>query len=379
MVISVILLFKVVDFGDTGNYVYYLTVVIIYFLSYMLWMTPYTALGSEMTLDYDERTRLRTPATIFQGIGNIVGMSLPMGTIAFMIGMGVSDTQAWNYFAIILGVVCLISVLITWRTTKGKELPAEVVFSETTDKNPVKSYLRFLTLKPIWWMIGIGLLFFVGYTVYQSGLTYYVLYCTGMTEAQMSTAMFINIFIGVILTILISYATKRLDKKTMLGICFLISAAGMVATNIIGISSMTGLVILFALFNVGNVAYWLLVYPIQYDVAEVYDYKYGDRKEASVYTLMALLGSLSASLGVQVLTRSLAAVGYDMNAMEQSADVISGISMIILLIPAGAFTVAAVCCFMFPISRRKYEILMEQKTRKQQGMEVDESQLKGII
>lgn len=379
MSLSSVLLFTAVDFGETGNYVYYLVACVVFFVSYMLWMTPYTALGSELTLDYDERTKLRTPATIFQNIGNIAGMSLPMAAVAFFASAGFSDAGAWRLFTIILTAVCLVSILITWRVTRGKELPADEVFTENTDRNPVKSYLRILRLKPFWWAVGYSVLFYVGYTVYQSGLTYYVLYCAGMSEAMMSTAMMINIFIGIVMAIIISKFAQFTDKRICMAVCFLAAAAGMIAFNFIGVSSMAGLVILMFFFNIGNGAFWLLAYPIQYDMAEAYDYKFGGRKEASIYTLMAMLVSLSSSLGAQVLTRGLAATGYDPSLEEQSADVINGISMTVLGIPAAAFVLAAVCCFLFPITKKKYAILIEQKANKEAGRNVDESQLKRII
>lgn len=379
MAISAVMIFTAVDFGETGTYTYYLIGCVVYFLSYMLWMTPYTALGSEMTLDYDERTKLRTPATIFQNVGNIIGMSLPMATIAFFASHGAGDVGAWRYFTIILAVVSLICILITWRATKGKELPAEEVFTEKSDGNPVKSYLRILTLKPVRWLIGIALMFFIGYSVYQSGLTYYVLYCAGMTEAQMSTAMLINIFIGIVMTVVISKLAQQTDKRITMAVCFLIAALGMIVFNFMGVSSMAGLIILMIFFNIGNGAFWLLSYPIQYDVAEVYDYKYSGRKEATIYTFMALIGSLASAIGAQVLTRGLAATGYDPMLGAQSAEVIDGISMTILGIPAIAFVIAAVFCFLFPITKKKYEVLIAQKERKAQGLDVDESELKRIV
>lgn len=379
MAVSAVLIFTRVDFGAGGTYAYYLVGCVVYFLSYMLWMTPYTALGSELTADYDERTKLRTPATIFQNVGNIIGMSLPMATVAFFIGSGLSDARAWQIFTIILAAVSLISILITWRVTRGRELPAEAVFAEKGRVNPVKDYFRILKLKPILWTIGYSLLFMCGYTVYQSGLTYYVLYCAGLTEAQMSTAILINIFIGIVMTLVIARVAQYTDKRITMGACYLVAAAGMILFNFIGVESMAGLIVLMILFNIGNGGFWLLAYPIQYDVAEVYDYKYDGRKEASIYTLLALIGSLGASLGSQVLTRGLAATGYDPSLEVQSAETISGISMTMLVIPAAAFVLAAVCCFLFPITKKKYTILLEQKANKEAGREVDESQLKRII
>lgn len=109
--------------------------------------------------------------------------------------------------------------------TRGAELPAEKVFKEDGDRNPVRSYLRIFRLKPMLWLLGLTIMFFIGYTVYESGLAYYVLYCAGLSEGAMSTAMLLNIFISIVMTAIISKFTQYTDQRIAMAVCFAIAAA----------------------------------------------------------------------------------------------------------------------------------------------------------
>lgn len=378
--VTLILLFIPVNFGKTGNVIYYGACLIIYMNAYSLFMTAYTALSSEMTMDYDERTKLRTPATIFQSVGNIMGMSLPMACIAFMVGSGKSESQAWSIFVTVLSLICFVGILVSWKSTKGKELPAEVVFTGEKEENPIKTYLQMFTLKPFIVLMISATIFYIGYMVFQSGLTFYVLSCTGLAEAQMTTALLITNFVTIALALIISRLANMTDKRTAMIICFLISAIGMGVFYIIGVRSLAVLVIMLFLYSFGNGAYWLLCYPLLYDVAEVYDYKYGKRKEGTIFSLTGLLiGVIGVPLGTQVLTIALNAVGYDASLAVQSAATSNGVALVVLGIPALCFIIGALSYVFYPITKKKYEILMEQKEVKHSGETPDESQLKRIV
>lgn len=379
MFISLILLFHNFDFKGTGQYIYYFIMLIVFWVGYMTFLIPYTALGSEMTLDYDERTKLRTPATIFSCIGNIIGMSLPLTIIAKFTDMGASAEDSWSYFALLLALISVICLFISWMSTRNKELPAEEVFTENTNKNLIKNYWRILKLKPFRWIISFCVLFFFGYMIFQSGLVYYVMYCTDLTEAQMSLALLVNIFIMMGVTVIVSFIARYLDKKTALGLCFFVSATGLVIFYLIGVNSFIMLVGLLIMFSIGNGAYWLLLYPIEYDVAELIEYKYGERKEGSIISLVAFITSIAASIGTQLLTGALTIAGYDPALQAQTAETIHGISTAILCLPAAMFILAGICCILCPLSKGNYEKLMVQLKIKKSGGQVDETGLERLV
>ena len=123
--VGMILLFRPTSSSGGGAFAYYLIMLVIVWLGYGTFLGPYNAMGAELTDDYDERTKLRTPATILNCVGNIIGISLPLTMVAIFAKNGVAEGKAWNYFAIILGAACLIAILITFFTTKGRDAVPE--------------------------------------------------------------------------------------------------------------------------------------------------------------------------------------------------------------------------------------------------------------
>lgn len=377
--IGLILLFRPFELSQSGAFAFYLVVLLIVWLGYNSFLVPYNALGSELTANYDERTKLRTPAGVFNCIGNIIGISLPLTAVAFFAKRGADEGTAWSYFAIILAAACAISILITWKVTKGKELPMEVLMQEEKENNPIKTYWQILKLKPFRWIIGFVAMFAVGYIVFQSGLIYYILFYAGMSEAQMSQAMFINIFVAMATTLVISVLAVRINKKKAFAICFLISAAGMIVLYFVGVKSFAMLIVLLAVFGIGNSAYWLLIFPLIYDLSEVYEYKYGKRKEGSLLSMLAFIFTLATSLGTQVLTITMTMVGYDPSLPMQSEGTVNGIANIVFGIPVAMFILGALCCMAYPMSKKAYEKLVIQLDRKKAGESVDETGLERLV
>lgn len=272
MLIGLTLFFRPVDLSGGAQFAYYLCMFIIVNLAYGAFLVPYNALGAELTDDYDERTKLRTPATFMNCVGNIIGISLPLTVVGIFVGRGSSEGSAWNYFAIIVGAACFLALFITFMTTKGKEMPPEKLEEERKEINPLRTFWQILKMKPFKYIIAILVLFAIGYMVFQSGLVYYVLYCAGLTEAQYSTA-----------------------------------------------------------------------------------------------------------LGTQVLTLTMTAAGYDPSLTAQSEGTVSGISAIVIGIPVIVFILAAICCIIYPMSKKTFEKLMSELEKKRAGEKNDEEGLERIV
>ena len=61
LLVGLVLFFRPMEFSDSGKFAYYMAMFIIINIGYGVFLIPYNALGAELTNDYDERTKLRTP------------------------------------------------------------------------------------------------------------------------------------------------------------------------------------------------------------------------------------------------------------------------------------------------------------------------------
>lgn len=379
LLVGLALLYKpIYGMGDNGKFFYYIVFFMITYLGYGIFVVPYNALGAELTDDYDERTKLRTPATIMNGIGNIIGISLPLAGVTFLMNYVSSEGSAWNIYAIAVGVVCFIAIIITWSSTKNKELPVDSE-ADKDNANIFKAFWQIIKLRPFKWIIATVAVFGIGYTVFSSGLTYYVLYYAGLTEVQMSTAMLIYIFLGMAWTVVMSVIATKTDKKTAMAAGLIISALCTASFWLIGIHSFVMLALMLALFGIGNASFWLIIYPLMYDIAELYEYKYGERKEGALMSLYGFIFTLSTALGAQVLTITMTIVGYDPSLPQQSAETVNGIAGIVLGIPALAMVICGILSLTYPLTKKTFGNLMEQLEHKRKGEPVDESTLVRIL
>ena len=146
-----------------------------------------------------------------------------------------------------------------------------------------------------------------------------------------------------------------------------------------GVHSFAMLIVLLLIFGLGNGAYWLIIYPIVYDLAELYEYKYGKRKEGALMSLYGVIFTLSTALGTQVLTLTMTAAGYDPSLTAQSEGTVSGISAIVIGIPVIVFILAAICCIIYPMSKKTFEKLMSELEKKRAGEKNDEEGLERIV
>lgn len=378
LLIGLSFLYKTVPLSGGMLFAYYLVFFVMTYFGYATFLVPYNALGAELTNDYNERTKLRTPATFMNCVGNILGISVPMAGVAMITGMVGSEGKAWNIYAIAMGVICFIAIVISYATTKDKEMPVEEDTSIAGD-SIVKVFLQIVRLKPFKWIIAMILVFGIGYTVFSSALVYYVTYSCGLSEVQYSTAMLIWIFVGMVYTFIISFFATKTNKKFAMAVGMIISAVAMVIFYIAGIHSFGMLVLMLAFFGFANGCFWLLIYPLMYDMAEVYEYKYGARQEGAIMSLYGFLFQIATAIGTQVLTRSMVAVGFDPASAEIADSALHGIGTITMCVPVACFIIVALCCAAYPLTNNSFAHLMQQLEIKRAGGTTDETGLERII
>lgn len=378
LMIGLICAFRPLSSAGGGAFAYYTIFASLIFIGYGTFLGPYNAMGAELTDDYDERTKLRTPAAVLNCVGNIIGISLPLTAVGVFCSRGQSEGSAWSNFAIILAAICALAIFITAVTTKGRDMTSEQL-PQGNRINPVKDYINVIKLKPFKWIILICLVFGIGYMTFQSGLIYYVLFCAGLTEAQMSSAMFVNIFVSIVITVLISVLANKINKNKAMAVCWFVSALGMIMMYFVGVKSFGMLLVLLAIFGIGNGAFWLLIYPIVYDMAEVYEFKHGNRVEGTILSLYSFINAMSVSVGTQVLTRLMTAVGYDPTVPVQTAETVSGIGIIVIWVPVTAFVIGGILCLIYPVSKKAFGVLMEKLEEKRKGNEVDNAGIERLV
>lgn len=364
--IAVALLFLTVGFEGMAKNMYYLAMAIIFWTAYTAFNIPYYALGASLTLDNDERTRLSAVRQIFNYVGLFCASALPSFLIGSFIEKGYEVEDSWFYAAIILGSVITLSILITWRATRGKELIAE---EETESKGLIKEVLEVLKLKSYVLIIFAALFYMISYTLLTADILYFTSYILGVGEMGAGVLFTVVVIAGIIISALLGKVAVQFDKRTVFIACLTFTGIVMIAMKLIGITSMTSAVIYMVLYSFGSAAYWTLIYNLLYDVAEVDEFKSGKRREGVIVSYYSFFIKLGGAVAAQIAGVILEFSGYNAETMEQGESEIDAIVSLFTLYPGIFMLLCALMIVIFPITKPRYEALTEALELKKQGKE----------
>ncbi len=361
---GLILLFTVFPGSDTMQTVIYVAAGLMFWTGFGVYYTPYTALGAELTDDYNERGTLRTYARIFGIAGNFIGMVIPLYLVQFMEGCGSSEKSAWFVMGIIMAAVSCTGILTTWRMTKGRERKVVIEKKTITPVSLVREYVSILKLKPFRHMIIVLAFYMLANTFYNSSMVFFARYSIGVKDSVTSAVFLISIITNMIYTPVAGIASVRFEKKNVLASSMLISGAAGVLFFMTGIESYFGMIVYVCIYSVSYSCFWQLINAIIYDISEVGEYVFGKRLEGSISSVYSLALTVCTSVATQAFGWILK-FGY--------------IDAAFLLFPGIFLIIAAVAQFLYPLDKKAFDRLKTALEVRRAGGDPDISGLKKII
>ena len=368
LAVVMIMLFHVVGFEGNAKVAYYVIFAMLFWTAYTVFNIPYFALGGCLTVNTDERTRIRSIAQVFNFIGVFFASAVPTFLVGLFKDMGCSDANSWQYAVIIIGTIAAIVILISWNATRGYELDIEETTDSTHD-HIFKEIKEVLQLRPYLNVLLSQLLFYASYTISSASILYFTENNLGMGETQ---ASFIYTGVtagGIIVAILLGPLAVKFDKRAVYIACMFIGGIIMVAGKFIPIHTL-GVAILFsAVINIGSAGHWTLSYTLLYDVFEIDEFKNGKRREGFLMAFFSFCGKLGGAAAGTLTGFILEIAKYDASASAQSATALAAIKSLFTFWP-GIFCLAAgVVILLYPVTRERFQLMMTNLELKRQGKE----------
>ena len=364
LVIGLILLFTPVPFDGMARNVFYVIVGLMFWSGFSMYYTPYTALGAELTDDYNERSILRTIARLFGLVGNFMGMVLPLVIVNFMMDCGYAESSAWFAAAALIAVIAGVSILVTWKSTKGKELKVEQTGGKIEIRKLLAEYLHILRLKPFKHMIIVIALFIVANTFYNSSMVFFTRYSLNLEDNVTSTVFLISIIANLVYTPVMGICAVKFSKKTTLGTSMLLAGMAAVAFYFAGIRSYMMLVVFVIIYSVSYTCFWQLINAIMYDISEVGEYHFGKRLEGSIASVYGLVMTVFTSIASQI-------VGWLLK--------FGFINETFILLPGICLIGAAIAQYIYPINEKTFNKVKDAVKAKKEGTVPDLTGLDRII
>lgn len=364
LAIGLMLLFAPIPLEGAVRNAFYIVVGLMFWSGFSMYYTPYTALGAELTDDYNERSVLRTIARLFGIAGNFIGMVLPLAIVGFLTDRGVLESSAWFAVAALIAIVSGMSILVTWKSTKGKELKVENTGKKLNLKNLLSEYLQILKLKPFKHMIVVVAMFIIANTFYNSSMVFFTRYSLRLDDDITSTIFLISIIANLVYTPVMGVCAVKFSKKTALATSMMISGIAAVIFYFAGISSYLVLVVYVIIYSVSYTCFWQLINAIMYDISEVGEFQFGKRLEGSIASVYGFVFTIFTSIASQI-------VGWLLK--------FDFINETFILLPGICLIAAAIAQYIYPINEKSFNLVKLAVKNKKEGKPVDLTGLEKIL
>ncbi|NOU61959.1 MFS transporter [Marinifilum caeruleilacunae] len=348
------------------NFIYFLILSIVFFISFTIYSTPFIGLGYEMTPDYNERTRLMAVGQVF---GQFAWMIAPW----FWSLIGNPDlffkesTEGVRVLSLWVGGVSIIIGALPALFCKELVLPESQSESKLSMKNMTSNLKEFwqaivqtLTCKPFVKLCGATFLIFNGFqTIAQFSyfIILYYIFNGSMTEAGYWPPMYSTINAAATAFLIIPIITRistRVGKKNAFIISTLLSIVGYVL-KWWGFNPANPWLMFIPLplisFGIGGL--FTLMMSMTADVCDLDELNNGTRREGmfgAVYWLMVKIGNGLAMLVSGIVLKM---VGFNQNAGTQTAESLINLRLADIIIPIIFALIAIWMMMKYSISEKR--------------------------
>lgn len=383
LIVAFICMHTAVNLDGIAQVIYYGAFACLFWIAYSAFYVPYTALGAEITSDYDDRTRIRSYSSWCNMVGNLLGMVSPMIIITFLNQYTNSDATSWTLTTTFIGIIAGLTILAMILKLKSRE--KRNCFSQSSDQavpkhNIIVDYFEAIKIKPFKYIVLLNIFSMIAYSAALGSLQYFVVYKLGLPQYDSSKILLVGIIAGLIYVSIFSFIATKIGKRAM----FIFGVGGvgilmLLVGQVIGITSFS-LAIIFQLIGVaGGTLYWMLAPAVLYDITEVLEFKYGKRSEGILTSLHLISQQIGSSLSVLIIGWVLDFVQFDAELTTQTDLTMMGINFVAIGLPALGYLLAVIVMIFFPINKKTFELLQNALAKKKAGENYSTDGLKRII
>ena len=365
---------------------------------YTMYTIPYYAVVAELTEDYDERTQIRSLASLLNagavGLGNVLPALVP--TVAILLG----ERFSGNAYAVIAAFISILAVILGFVCVKSLEgvytpKPVNNNSAGMSVKDTFKTFGEILRLKPAKFFLAFVFFFLTGSSMIQSNLTYMVVDCIGMDYDTGIVYVIISMVLSMAVVVPIVEKVAEIKDRRFACITFLsITVAGEIIVKLIGLDATVGgfkimTVICAVLLGMGAGTFWTFFYSMGYDLVELDELKSGQRRESIITALPQLIQKFGSAFGILMAGQLLSAYGYDSSkdtAGQESLikvvtdpHIVGGMENISTVIPAAFIALSVIALIFYPMTRKNVSRLMEALNKKRKGEKYSEAGLEKLI
>ena len=372
-VIISILLFTNFGFSEGTSKAYYVVIILLYYTAQTVLDIASSSLGSEMTLDYDERSTLATFKNFFcMAVIIVISPTLMMVTYF----EGKFEGYGWTATVTVFMLIALIFIYILWRNTRGYERHIENSDSKF-ELNDIKELLKNKSARIVMLIFAIAIF---GNSINMSIQVYYFSYYVQMDEAQIASVTAYSGFLSCIAAIGVDVLCKKFSKKAAWIITCGVEGASMIA--LVGIFIQPGQVamiyVLVTLMAMGLAAIYQVPWSMIPDCADVQELATKKRSDGIVFGFIAFIQKVSGAIAIALVGTILDLIGYEAAGVQTEAT-LNGMKAVYGFGYGGALMLTVLIVLAYPLSKKRHKDVLVAIEDQRNGKEIDIDEFKDLI
>ncbi len=352
-----VMTFSTPDLGSSGKVIYAGTTYLLLMTVFTAINLPYSSLGAVMTADSYERTELNSYRFVFAFLGQLIVSGTAL-TLARYFGKG-DDAAGYQITIILFSIISFVLFMVTFSTTKERVSPPK------EQKESLKEDFRNLLKNRPWLILFfVGVISFVMFALQNLSIAYYFKYYIGNEE----NVQLFNVIGTIALIIAIPFSkslAKRFGKRNVFLASSLISGLFFILLYIPGEKNLFTIYTLNILAKMAYAPAVPLLWTMLAEAADYSEWKTGRRSTGLVFSAATFAQKAGWGIGGALAGWLLAIFKFTPNVV-QTETAITGIKLMISVVPGILYMTCAVFLLYYPINK-KMAIQMQDELEQRKG------------
>ena len=364
-VVTVLLFCAPVNEVSGWNIVWISVFIVLFYLFMTMYCTPYNALISEFGKTQEDRMYISTAISLTYFAGTLIAYT-PFVFAGFLRG-AIGNSWAYRACFIVLAVIACVCMLLPTFLLKEKDF----VDSKPSNENVFKSLTSTFKNKDFRTFSLSDIMYWVGLTLFQTGLPFFVKVSMGFDESMVLVFMggmtvLSAVFYPFVTKMVMKFGKKKLVIAGFLGlaICYSITAISSIPGllpdqgHASALSYVFGVVVML-ISALPMALLGIIPQSIVADVAEAEAKTTGENREGMFFAARTFAMKFGQSIAMLLFT-SLAIIGAAQN-VESNDITATKLGMLIVAIVAVAFCVLGAVILMFYREKKVMEVIAKKE------------------
>lgn len=355
---------------------FYLAVYLAFEVIAVMVLIPWETLPSEMTKDFNSRTKLSTCRMFLSASGTFLATFIPGLLISYF---GEHDPHAYFINGVVFAVLFMFCVFISWKVTWERELTPEMLVELENTRQPTsfmakvvatgklfKEYYSTLKVRAFRKHLAIYLFSFTAKDVYNTVFVFFCVYCLNVPSSLSGTLLSMSI-VGLPVTLLAGVAIIKFGPSRLYVFAYtlmILCLAGLfMVYQFPTDNNVTILLVLAALYQVGRCVLEFTpwnVFPFIPDIDEMITRQ---RREGLFAAVMTFSRKTTVAIATFIVGVMLQEGGFVKGSQIQPESAVNTIAILLFVGTAGLLLIALWQAVTFHLNKRTHKVFVDEVDR----------------